>query len=191
LSVYFIGEIERNGTEPSSINKTKQEIQGVPFRQPFDWHYFATLLSALVSRHSLFVCVCVWRATVVVAEQTKRRNDTNSNRMCSFLSHRSSLWLTLVLLSTFIPNANAIVEVVDMGRIYESRPDNYVGLQMRNGLKYPARLQFLPENRHLCGNTKWNVTVPSDGLPGKIGGLYRVTPRIMILTACRNSVQSL
>jgi hypothetical protein len=60
----------------------------------------------------------------------------------------------------------ASIQVLDLGRVYQSRPDKYFGLQMRNGLEYQARLQRLPDNLHLCGNQPWNVTVPPDGLPG-------------------------
>mmetsp|Transcript_46884 Transcript_46884/g.114353 ORF Transcript_46884/g.114353 Transcript_46884/m.114353 type:complete len:658 (+) Transcript_46884:150-2123(+) len=52
------------------------------------------------------------------------------------------------------------------GRVYQSRPDREVGLQMRQGLVYPARLQHLAGNQFLCDDGKtWNVTVPTDGLP--------------------------
>lgn len=77
------------------------------------------------------------------------------------------MWLLWVLIAAILSTSEASVQVVDQGRIYESRPDKYVGLQMRTGLEYPARLQFFPENQHLCGDTHWNVTVPSDGLPGE------------------------
>jgi hypothetical protein len=52
-------------------------------------------------------------------------------------------------------------------KVYQSRPDREFGLQMRTGLVYPARLQRIAENQHLCDDGKlWNVTIPSDGLPG-------------------------
>jgi hypothetical protein len=80
--------------------------------------------------------------------------------------------LSLVFLS-FLPlllmmgTIEASIQVVDIGRVYQSRPDKYFGLQMRNGLEYPARLQRISDNLHLCGNQPRNVTVPHDGLPGE------------------------
>jgi hypothetical protein len=73
------------------------------------------------------------------------------------------LLIGLVMLRT----TEATIQVVDLGRVYQSRPDKYLGLQMRTGLEYPARLQRIPENLHLCGDRPWNVTVPHDGLPGE------------------------
>ena len=84
------------------------------------------------------------------------------------ISRTLTMGFFLLVLLQLLSIAEASVQVVDMGRIYESRPDKYVGLQMRTGLEYPARLQFLSDNQYLCDNTKhWNVTVPSDGLPGE------------------------
>ncbi|KAG7357503.1 ring finger domain containing protein [Nitzschia inconspicua] len=73
-----------------------------------------------------------------------------------------SLLFTIVLP---VRPIEASIQVVDLGRVYQSRPDKYVGLQMRTGLEYPARLQRISQNPHLCGNQPWNVTVPHDGLP--------------------------
>ena len=83
----------------------------------------------------------------------------------------SIFFLLLLLLSTTISPVDASIQVVDLNRIYQSRPDKYVGLQMRTGLEYPARLQMIRDNLHLCPNDSnnkvYNITVPTkDGLPG-------------------------
>lgn len=74
-----------------------------------------------------------------------------------------------MVLSAFllILSCDAMIQLVDLGRVYQSRPDNYVGFEMRTGLEYPARLQRVPENSYLCGSRTWNITVPTDGLPGR------------------------
>eukprot|EP00536_Pseudo-nitzschia_multiseries_P014080 jgi/Psemu1/320603/estExt_fgenesh1_pm.C_6540001 len=55
--------------------------------------------------------------------------------------------------------------VIDLGREYQSRTDQYVGLQLKEGLEYDARLQLIPGDQHFCGDRHWNVTVPEDGVP--------------------------
>ena len=89
----------------------------------------------------------------------------------------STIWilqlqLGIVLLCSVFHFSDASIRVVDLGRDYQSRPDKYVGLQMRTGLEYDARLQRIIGNEHLCGDGQWNVTVPDDGLPGTY--LYRI-----------------
>jgi hypothetical protein len=82
-----------------------------------------------------------------------------------------------VFLSTIITTTlvDASVQVVDLNRVYQSRPDKYVGLQMRTGLEYPARLQMIRDNLHLCGSTEHNITIPTkDGLPGMLYFLFLI-----------------
>lgn len=55
---------------------------------------------------------------------------------------------------------------MNLEREYQSRPDKYVGLQMKEGMEYGARLQRILGDQHLCGGEHWSVTVPDDGRPG-------------------------
>ena len=78
-----------------------------------------------------------------------------------------SVWILLVLiLCSAFHFSDATIRVLDIGREYQSRPDKYVGLQMKAGLEYDARLQRIPGDQYLCGDGQWNVKVPDDGLPG-------------------------
>jgi hypothetical protein len=71
-------------------------------------------------------------------------------------------------LAESLRSCDASIQVVDLGRTYPSRPDKYVGLQMRSGLEYAARLQRIPQNEHLCEDGRqWNVTVPKSGQPSE------------------------
>jgi hypothetical protein len=75
--------------------------------------------------------------------------------------------LLLLNVSDYVYVVDASIEVIDTGKSYESRPDKYVGLQMRTGIEYSARLQRIPGDQHLCGDNQVNLlTVPNDGLPG-------------------------
>ena len=80
------------------------------------------------------------------------------------------LFTTIIFLlnvSDYVYVVDASIEVIDIGKSYQSRPDKYIGLQMRAGIKYSARLQRIPDDQHLCGDNQVNlVTVPNDGLPG-------------------------
>lgn len=76
--------------------------------------------------------------------------------------------VSVILLLSVLHISEASIQVIDLERIYQSRPDKYVGLQMRSGLEYPARIQRIPQNQHLCeDNKQWNVTVPESGHPGE------------------------
>jgi hypothetical protein len=72
-----------------------------------------------------------------------------------------------ILLLLNLHTSSASIQVIDQSKVYQSRPDKYIGLQMRTGLEYPARLQHIHDDPYLCGNGQWNVTVPQDGLPGE------------------------
>ena len=65
---------------------------------------------------------------------------------------------------------NILCHVVDAtikvdNRTFSSSPDKYIGLHMKSGVDYSARLQRIPGDQHLCGGDQSNVTVPNDGLP--------------------------
>jgi hypothetical protein len=110
---------------------------------------------------------------VVFPRKIQVKNILGKNNLllnAMFQSVNSVLFLVLlscVQLLWMIRTIDASIQVVDLGRVYQSRPDKYFGLQMRNGLEYPARLQRIPDNLHLCGLQPWNVTIPHDGLPGE------------------------
>ena len=89
---------------------------------------------------------------------------------CAFSSRSLSVFQILLLLySTFnFPHVHATIRVVDLGQEYQSRTDKYVGLEMKEGLEYDARLQRIPGDQYFCGNGHWSVTVPDDRLPGRI-----------------------
>ena len=80
------------------------------------------------------------------------------------------LFTTIIFLlnvSDYVYVVDASIEVIDIGKSYQSRPDKYIGLQMRAGINYSARLQRISGDQHLCGDNQVNlVTVPNDGLPG-------------------------
>lgn len=75
--------------------------------------------------------------------------------------------LSLLLLAILLCSSSASIRVVDLGKEYQSRPDKYVGLQMKTGVEYGARLQRIhrDNDQHLCRGEEWNVTVPDDGRP--------------------------
>lgn len=81
------------------------------------------------------------------------------------LSWNSLVLTLLVVCSLVLDVADATIRVDDLGKEYQSRPDQYVGLQMQKETEYKARLQRIPGDQHFCGNRNWNVTVPDDGLP--------------------------
>lgn len=85
--------------------------------------------------------------------------------MFSSNSSIASLWVLLFLL---LQICDATIQVDYLGTEYLSRPDKYVGLQMKEEIQYSARLQTVPGDPHLCGGPDFNVTVPSDGLPGTL-----------------------
>lgn len=80
-------------------------------------------------------------------------------------SSMMSLWALLLLLLCTQHGCDATIRVVDLETEYLSRPDKYVGLQMKTGIEYGARLQSIPGDPHLCGGQDFNVTVPDDGRP--------------------------
>jgi len=73
--------------------------------------------------------------------------------------------LLLLICSILSHVVDASIEVIDFGRTYQSRPDKYIGLQLRAGVEYSARLQRISGDQYLCGDNQSNVTVPKDGLP--------------------------
>lgn len=90
-----------------------------------------------------------------------------STMVRAFPSSWNSLVLALlVVCSVLLDGSDATIRVDDLGQVYQSRPDQYVGLQMQKETEYKARLQRIPGDQHFCGNLNWNVTVPEDGLPG-------------------------
>jgi len=88
-----------------------------------------------------------------------------SAMFCAFSSRSLSVFQILLFLYSafYFPHVHASIRVV--GKEYQSRNDKYVGLQMKEGLEYDARLQRIPGDQHFCGNGHWNVTVPDDDLP--------------------------
>ena len=77
--------------------------------------------------------------------------------------------VSVVLFLSALHKSDASIQVIDLGKVYQSRPDKYLGLQMRSGVEYPARLQRIPQNHYLCeDNKQWNVTVPESGHPGEL-----------------------
>ena len=88
--------------------------------------------------------------------------------LCFSPSESLSVLLSLLLLCSLNCFSDASIRVVNLGKEYPSRPDRYVGLQMKTGVEYGARLQRIHRDfdQHLCGREHWNVTVPGDGRPG-------------------------
>jgi hypothetical protein len=91
------------------------------------------------------------------------------------LLHRCGT-MVFLLLGLVVSFCEATIQVVDSGKEYASRPDKSIGLRFHYGLQYPAHLQQIPGNTHLCydpslpENTQnWNISVvPDDGLPGTL-----------------------
>ena len=76
--------------------------------------------------------------------------------------------ILLILLIFGSPFVDASITIVDSGRTYSSTMDKVHGIKLVDGVRYSAHLQQIPGNEHLCfGYQNWNVTVPSDGYPGK------------------------
>jgi len=84
---------------------------------------------------------------------------------CANPSTSLSVLLVALLLCSLFCVSDASVRVVNLRREYQSRPDKYVGLQMKAGVEYGARLQRISEDQHLCGGGHWNMTVPDDDRP--------------------------
>jgi hypothetical protein len=81
------------------------------------------------------------------------------------------LFLLAALAVLFAPFGEASIKIVDSEKEYSSKMDKLYGTQLKKGLQYPAHLQQIPGNAHLCQDVSnkwknWNVTVPKDGLPG-------------------------
>ena len=66
----------------------------------------------------------------------------------------------------------ASITIVDSGKVYSSKMDKIHGIKLRDGFQYPAHLQQIRGNEHLCYDStanyiqNWNITIPSDGSPG-------------------------
>ena len=90
--------------------------------------------------------------------------DHGSLRPCSLFLPK--LLLCMMLLAPWY--ASAMITVVESGKRYGSRQDNYYGPKFRKGAIYGARLQLLEGNLQLCpssNNQTYNLWPPFDQLP--------------------------
>jgi hypothetical protein len=138
------------------------------------------VISTATNKSSVLYCCVKAFSTSAVAEIA----STNPNILPNFLPILRMMFgavnrcgaVVLLLLGLVVSFGEAIIEVVDSGKEYASRPDKSIGIQFHYGLEYPARLQRIPGNEHLCydpsfpENTQnWNISVvPDDGLPGTL-----------------------
>ena len=80
--------------------------------------------------------------------------------------------LLLLLLMAALSVVQASIHIVDTGREYRAYSST-TGVQLKEGVEYPARIQQLTGNTHLCYDhynpekQNWSVTVPEDGSPGR------------------------
>lgn len=65
-----------------------------------------------------------------------------------------------------VPYSDATIKIVGGDSEFLSRPDNYVGMGMKEGIRYPARIQKVHGDEHLCKGNLIHVNVPEDGRPG-------------------------
>ena len=110
-------------------------------------------------------------------EESRRNNRKANNRRIYFLlqfiicTRRKKVrimrilpFLLLFLICNILCHGVDATIKVD-NRTFSSSPDKYIGLHMKSGVEYSARLQRIPGDQHLCGGDQSNVTVPNDGLP--------------------------
>ena len=102
------------------------------------------------------------RPCVVTRSKMKRGN----------LVSPAMLVLVSLLLSSLV-RVEGTIGIVKNGKSYHSKPDHKVGKTMTKGTTYMAHLQYIATNMHMCPNDgpnprKWNITRPTDNLPGKI-----------------------
>ena len=81
-------------------------------------------------------------------------------------STTKAVWLFLLSYMLLVHNADATIKIVGGDSEFLSRPDNYVGMGMKAGIKYPARIQKVHGDEHLCKGNLIHVNVPEDGRPG-------------------------
>ncbi len=72
----------------------------------------------------------------------------------------------LLILCVLIRASDATIKVVQDGTEFLSRPDHNLGLQMKEGMEYFARIQRIHGDEHLCKGNPLHVHVPDDGRPG-------------------------
>jgi hypothetical protein len=72
---------------------------------------------------------------------------------------------------SLLHTAVATITMAGTGERFATKPDPILGERLTDGYEYMARLQHLDDNLDLCptgnGRNPYNITVPSDGLPGK------------------------
>jgi len=73
--------------------------------------------------------------------------------------------LFLLLCMLLVPYSDATIKIVGGDSEFLSRPDNYVGMGMKEGIRYPARIQKVHGDEHLCKGNLIHVNVPEDGRP--------------------------
>ena len=87
------------------------------------------------------------------------------------MNHHHLLWVGLCLLSS-LDSARGTVTIFDTDKHLPSKPDRKVGQRLWKGYGYMARLQYVHGNLPLCGidnnSPTWNITRPTDGLPGTL-----------------------
>eukprot|EP00934_Nitzschia_sp_Nitz4_P003783 Nitzschia sp. Nitz4//scaffold15_size197535//132603//134631//NITZ4_001593-RA/size197535-augustus-gene-0.228-mRNA-1//-1//CDS//3329537760//3773//frame0 len=82
----------------------------------------------------------------------------------------TKVWLTVVGLLLSMSRVDASITVVDLDKVFGSRPENKVGRTLWKGYDYMGRLQYLPNNLQLCPSSSdpdatFDITPPSDGVP--------------------------
>ena len=86
------------------------------------------------------------------------------------LKHRT-LISTVCLLLCLSSFCKASITIVDTGKKLPSKQDRQLAgaSHLASGLSYMAHLQYVHSNLVLCDvpGTIWNITKPSDGVPGE------------------------
>eukprot|EP00531_Pseudo-nitzschia_arenysensis_P004534 CAMPEP_0116132634 /NCGR_PEP_ID=MMETSP0329-20121206/9658_1 /TAXON_ID=697910 /ORGANISM="Pseudo-nitzschia arenysensis, Strain B593" /LENGTH=503 /DNA_ID=CAMNT_0003627173 /DNA_START=159 /DNA_END=1670 /DNA_ORIENTATION=+ len=84
--------------------------------------------------------------------------------VCSPPSNTKAACLFLIL-CTLIRASDATIQVVQDGTEFLSRPDHNLGLQMKEGMEYYARIQVDHGGNRLCRGPPLHIKVPDDGRP--------------------------
>lgn len=70
----------------------------------------------------------------------------------------------VLLLATCLCVVEATITVMETGRVFPSRPDDYLGQPLWRGYEYMARMQILENNLSLCHPGNYTVEPTDDGM---------------------------